>query len=1201
MEWQMLELLEIDYTVTHCILGAGLLAGGVFLLWLLQWFVQENQPGPPLLDIPKKPIRRVPHKIKKRKKVLSLKQRIRRGGWEPPVAPAHHSEVAPDSLLRPQSEVETPDLPPEVFYMLQSVRVLGHFERPLFLELCQYVVYEHYDPGGVVFCPGQPDSSIYIVLQGKLELSLTDPDGTRYYIKSVTSGDNVHSLLSILDVLTGHQRPYRTVTAKAVEKSTVLRLPVEAFSAVFRSYPQSLIRTVQIIALRLQRVTFLALHHYLGLTIELFQHDLQSESSPSRPVRPRLSRSRTYTEEDQSDVFKSSPTRRRPPRLGDCKSTSAKKTGFWRSLDCELEQSHVGKSPVSPSDEEILFWESEENMRRLLENGTKQLAKQMDLEDLSLLEDKLTLHHVKAETVIAQKGDHDVGLHFVLSGRLHVFQGVTGKEDSCIFVTAPGEMIGQLTVLTGEPLIFTIRAVQDSSFLCLSRTHFYQILRSHPRVLLAVAHSVAQRVSPFVRQVDFAIDWIGVEAGKELYRKGDPSDCTYIALNGRLRSVIQHPDGKKCVVGEHGRGELIGMVEALTHRPRVTSVNAVRDSEVAKVPDGALSYIKRRYPQVVTRLIHILSHKILGNLQETQGDVADSGNVASNLSTVCVLPCSKNVPLSAFTMELKNALDTIGPTLVLTSDIIRARLGAYALESTHECQLSTWLAQQEDLHRIVLYQTEFSLTPWTIRCIRQADCVLVVGLGEETPAIGELEKFLENSPIRAIKQLVLLHQMDGPMPSDTVEWLKLRTWISTHFHIRAPKRVFVKRQPHKMIEFYSRIRQKEVDRHSDFSRLARALTGNTIALVLGGGGARGFAHVGVIKALEEAGIPVDMVGGTSMGALVGGVYAEERNSNQTEERTCKWSKMMSSLVRTVMDLTYPTTSLLSGSQFNATLIDLFGERQIQDLWLPFFCITTDISSSSMRVHREGSLWRYVRASTSYTPYLPPLCDPQDSHLLLDGCYVNNLPADVAHSLGARTVLAVDVGRQEEWDTYNYGDSLSGWWLLWNRLNPWAAKVKVPDMAELQSRLSYVSCVHQLQRVKLSGYCEYLCPPVQRFRTTEFRRFQEVLDVGYEYGKLIFTEWHRGDVIEKMLQDNSSHEIDQPHQGGTGGSPGFTDLAEIVSRIEPACSQHTFPSHKTEEFFISEDKPDTTYRSQECETDEEKNLRIKQWLTSSYPY
>ncbi|XP_072255834.1 patatin-like phospholipase domain-containing protein 6 isoform X2 [Pyxicephalus adspersus] len=1200
MEEQILNLLEIDYTITHYTLGAGLLVGGICLLWFLQWFVHAHQPDPPILNVPKKPIQKVPHKPKKKKKVLSLKQRIRRAAWEPSTAPVHHSEASPNSLLGPPSELETPALPPEVLYMLQSVRVLGHFERPLFLALSQYVVYEHYDPGGVVFCPGQPDSSIYIVLEGKLELSLTDPDGTRHYMKSVSAGDNVHSLLSILDVLTGHQRPYRTVTAKAVEKSTVLRLPVEAFCAVFRSYPQSLIRTIQIIALRLQRVTFLALHHYLGLTIELFQHDLQSESSPSQPARPRLSRSKTFIE-DELDVSVSSPTGRRPPRFGDCKSKYTGKAGFWRSLDCELEQSHVRKASVSPSEEEMLFWESEEDMRRLLENGKKQLARQMDLEDPSLLENKLTLHHVKAETLIAQKGDHDVGLHFVLSGRLHVYQGVTGREDSCIFVTSPGEMIGQLTVLTGEPLIFTIRAVRDSAFLCLSRTHFYQILRSQPQVLLAVAHSVARRVSPFVRQVDFAIDWIGVEAGKELYRKGDPSDCTYIALNGRLRSVIQHPDGKKHVVGEHGRGELIGMVEALTHRPRVTSVNAVRDSELAKVPDGALSYIKRRYPQVVTRLIHILSQKILGNLQETQGDVADSGNVASNLSTVCVLPCSNTIPLSAFTMELKHALDTIGPTLVLTSDIIRARLGAYALESTHECQLSTWLAQQEDLHRIVLYQTEFSLTPWTIRCIRQADCILVVGLGEEAPAVGELEKFLENSPIRALKQLVLLHRMDGPPPSDTLEWLKLRPWISAHFHIRTPKRVFVKRPPQKMLEFYSRIHKKEVDKHSDFSRLARALTGNKIALVLGGGGARGFAHVGVIKALEEAGIPVDMVGGTSMGALVGGVYAEERNSNQTEERTRKWSKMMSSLVQTVMDLTYPTTSLLSGSSFNATLIDLFGERQIQDLWLPFFCITTDISSSSMRVHREGTLWRYVRASTSYTPYLPPLCDPQDSHLLLDGCYVNNLPADVAHSLGARTVLAVDVGQQEEWDTFNYGDSLSGWWLLWNRLNPWGAKFKVPDMAELQSRLSYVSCVNQLQRVKLSGYCEYLCPPVQRFNTTEFRRFQEVSDVGYEYGKLIFTEWHRGDVIEKMLQDKRSPEIDQPHQGGAGGAPGFTDLAEIVSRIEPACRPHTFPSDKTEEYSMSEDKLNVGYRNEACETDEEKTLRIKQWLTTSYPY
>ncbi|XP_073509989.1 patatin-like phospholipase domain-containing protein 6 isoform X2 [Phyllobates terribilis] len=1144
-----LNLLEIDldYTVTNYTVGAGLLMGGVFLLWLIQWLSQGHQSEPQIPKSQRRPEQRSPHKSKKRKKVLSIKQRIRRGVWEQaPMAP-HHQESIPNPLLGHPPELETPTLPPEVLYMLKSIRVLGHFERPLFLSLCQHVVFEYYEAGHLVFCPGQPDSSIYIVLEGGLELSLTDPDGTRHYMKSVAPGDNVHSLLSILDVLTGHQRPYRTVTAKAVEKSTVLRLPVEAFCAVFKAYPQSLIRTVQIIALRLQRVTFLALHHYLGLTIELFQHDLQAEPGTARAARPRFTRSMTHVEDDQGDresTSMSSPTGRRPPPLASCKSASSGRPGFWRSLDCELEQSHRLQTPTSSPNVEL---ETEEKIKRLLEDGMRKLAKQMDLEDPSSLENKVSLHHVKAETFIARKGEQDVGLHYVLSGRLHIYQGVTGREDSCIFVTAPGEMIGQLTVLTGEPLIFTIRAVEDTSYLCLSRTHFYQILRSHPHVLLSVAHSVARRVSPFVRQVDFAIDWIGVEAGKELYSKGDPSDCTYITLNGRLRSVILDPDGKKHVVGEHGRGELIGMVEALTHRPRATSVHAVRDSELAKLPDGALSYIKRRYPQVVTRLIHILSHKILGNLQQPQ----DPGNVANNLGTVCVLPCSSNVPLTAFTLELKHAMNSIGPTLVLTSDIIRVRLGAYALESTHECQLSTWLAQQEDLHRIVLYQTEFSLTPWTIRCIRQADCILLVGLGEEEPPLGELE-------------------------------------------------------------FYSKILKNQVDCHSDFSRLARTLTGNAIALVLGGGGARGFAHVGIIKALEEAGIPVDMVGGTSMGALVGGVYAEELDGSRTKDRTSMWAQMMSSLPRTALDLTYPITSLLSGSRFNTTLIHLFGQQQIQDLWLPYFCITTDISSCSMRVHREGILWRYIRATTSYMPYLPPLCDPVDDHLLLDGCYVNNLPADVARSMGARTVLAVDVGQQEEWNTYNYGDSLSGWWLLWNRINPWGTKVKIPDMAELQSRLSYVSCVRQLEMVKLSGYCEYLCPPVQRFSTSEFRRFQEVYDIGYDYGKLIFTEWHRGDLIVKMLQDHSAPDLDEGQEGGVGMVPGFTDLAEIVSRIEPTSSRYRNEGHQmsderdyviryAEECLVSGDKPDTTYRSEACETDEEKSLKIKQSFGSGLPH
>ena len=104
-------------------------------------------------------------------------------------------------------------------------------------------------------------------------------------------------------------------------------------------------------------------------------------------------------------------------------------------------------------------------------------------------------------------------------------------------------------------------------------------------------------------------------------------------------------------------------------------------------------------------------------------------------------------------------------------------------------------------------------------------------------------------------------------------------------------------------------------------------------------------------------------------------------------------------------------------------------------------MTTDVTQSCMRVHKMGNLWRYVRASMSLSGYLPPLCDPMDGHLLLDGGYVNNLPADVMQQQGANFIFAVDVGSQDDFNLTNYGDELSGWWLLWNKWNPFTTPVR----------------------------------------------------------------------------------------------------------------------------------------------------------------
>uniref|UniRef100_A0A8C1VLV3 lysophospholipase n=1 Tax=Cyprinus carpio TaxID=7962 RepID=A0A8C1VLV3_CYPCA len=1128
------------------------------------------------------------YRFRKRDKVLFYGRKIMRKKEVPTL----QMKEPPPSVLEAdltEFDVANSHLPSEVLYMLKNVRVLGHFEKPLFLELCKHMVFLQFQQGEYVFRPGQPDSSIYVVQDGKLELCLTGQDGKDGVVKEVYPGDSVHSLLSILDVITGHQRPYKTVSARAAEVSTVLRLPVDAFLSIFEKYPESLVRVVQIIMVRLQRVTVLALHNYLGLTNELFSHEMQARPFPASPHATRSSpvrHSRRFVSAG-GDHGKDGAT---TPTLSRTISMPVDIAGIQKGLrsdfDMAYERGRISTSCLFSVTQEqrerkvtvdevpssvYLYSEEESGMENifspfqgrpnatLFEEAQKEILKLMKIEDPALLNGRVTFHHAKAGSVLARQGDQDVSLHFVLSGCLHVYQKMIDKQDAvCLFVTQPGEMVGQLAVLTGEPLIFTIKAERDCTYLKISKSDLYEIMREQPSVVLSAAHTVAIRMSPFVRQMDFAIDWMAVEAGRALYRQDDQSDCTYIVLNGRLRSVIRKANGKKELVGEYGRGDLIGVVEALTRQPRATTVHAVRDTELVKLPEGTLNNIKRRYPQVVTRLIHLLGQKILGNLQQPRGPFSsapDVTNPASNLSTVAVLPVCDDVPINAFNLELSHALSAIGPTLLLTSDIIRERLGASALDSIHEYRLSGWLAQQEDINRIVLYQTDSSMTPWTQRCIRQADCILIVGLGDQEPALGELEQMLENTAVRALKQLVLLHREDGPGPSRTVEWLNMRSWCSGHLHLKCPRRVFSRRSPSKLREVYEKVFEKTADRHSDFSRLTRVLTGNSIALVLGGGGARGCSHVGVIKAMEEAGIPIDIVGGTSIGSFIGALYAEERSAVRVKQRAREWSKAMNSVFKTVLDLTYPITSMFSGSAFNTSISKVFEDKQIEDLWLPYFNVTTDITASAMRVHKDGSLWRYVRASMTLSGYLPPLCDPKDGNLLMDGGYINNLPADIARNMGTKTVIAIDVGSQDETDLCNYGDSLSGWWLLWKRINPWAEKVKVPDMAEIQSRLAYVSCVRQLEVVKKSAYCEYIRPPIDRFKTMDFGKFDEIYDVGYQHSKLLFTEWARGDIIENLLKDHRSADYNDSKKTDSCTCPSadFTDLAEIVSRIEPVQS------------------------------------------------
>lgn len=432
-------------------------------------------------------------------------------------------------------------------------------------------------------------------------------------------------------------------------------------------------------------------------------------------------------------------------------------------------------------------------------------------------------------------------------------------------------------------------------------------------------------------------------------------------------------------------------------------------------------------------------------------------------------------------------------------------------------------------HLIVAQQLILSLdtnvnSPWTQTCITQADCILLVGLAEGSPEIGEYERFMLGQKSTARKILVLLHADRYSPPGLTRSWLRNRVWINGgHYHIQmafksnvVPAHPPTSRRLGATIKERVQVLQAEIQKYTsrkvrhtpyyspdapfkgDFHRLARRLCGKSIGLVLGGGGARGITQIGIIRAMEEAGIPIDVIGGTSIGAFIGALYARHADVVPMFGLAKKFAGRMGSMWRFALDLTYPSASYTTGHEFNRGIFKTFGNHQIEDFWLEYYCNTTNISKSRGEIHTSGYAWRYVRASMSLAGLLPPLCD--EGSMLLDGGYIDNLTVSHMKSLGADVIFAIDVGALDDDTPQAYGDSLSGMWAFFNRWNPFSSIPNPPTLAEIQGRLAYVSSVDALERAKTLPGCIYMRPPIDDYGTLDFGKFDEIYQLGYQYGK-----------------------------------------------------------------------------------------------------
>jgi len=176
-----------------------------------------------------------------------------------------------------------------------------------------------------------------------------------------------------------------------------------------------------------------------------------------------------------------------------------------------------------------------------------------------------------------------------------------------------------------------------------------------------------------------------------------------------------------------------------------------------------------------------------------------------------------------------------------------------------------------------------------------------------------------------------------------------------------------------------------------------------IGLALSSGAARGWAHVGVLSVLEEEGIPIDMIAGTSAGAVIGALYAQGKDTDQLKKLAVKIGRMKMAFLA---DLTLPKTGLIEGRRIKAWLKSNIGDVEFKDLRIPFACVATDIMTGEEVVCRDGSVIEAVRASISIpVVFTLTKCN---ARYLVDGALVNPVPVGVLEDMGADFIIAVNV-------------------------------------------------------------------------------------------------------------------------------------------------------------------------------------------------
>lgn len=537
-------------------------------------------------------------------------------------------------------------------------------------------------------------------------------------------------------------------------------------------------------------------------------------------------------------------------------------------------------------------------------------------------------------------------------------------------------------------------------------------------------------------ELEESIEWYGIATGTTLFRQGDAACDMYIVTAGRLGVFVDVGLGAK-IVAQIRSGELVGEMSLISDEPRSATVVALRNTELIRVPARAAERLMSSDPRWSLYMLRLLASRLKRTTHQSA--------LTRVAKTIAVIPIDR-MPLER---ELGDGLQRAFASLSRRAGLIDNSNGHFTSES---------LEIFENEHDVVVYLADDRGSAWTKRCAGQADRVIFVADADSVPddlADHEIDAVRE---LHRPADLVLLARPDASRPRGATAWLD-RFGSHEIFHVRRGSA-------------------------ADYARVARLTTGRAIGVVFSGGGARGFAHIGAVRALYAAGIPIDLVGGASIGAVIAGAVALGGDADAIGNMAHYTFVQNNPL----SDYTIPLVALFRGRKSNRLVRYQFGDATIENLWKVFFCVSANLSTGKMLVHQQGLLWRAVRASTAIPGILPPSF--ADGEVLVDGGIMNNFPTDVMRSLARGRVIGIEVGSEMPLIAKASDiEERSLFWLLRNR------RTTVPGILDILMRAGTVGS--ELQReASRSALDLFIQPDLGSIGLMSFDRFHEAIECGY---------------------------------------------------------------------------------------------------------